>query len=300
MKKGKDMSPKKKKAVKLATKALKLRKKGISLKDAWAVAKGEKTLESVMKKVKMSPKKKQAKMSPKKKQAIKIATKVMKLRHSGKGMSLKEAWDKVKAANTAFGVETMPLQMPLPIVCPDGFEFNPMYIAKKDQKQCIKECRPGFVRDSVTNDCKREYKPCNDGLVRDPVTNRCKRQTPVVREYKPCKDGLVRDPVTNRCKRQTPVVREYKPCKDGLIRNPETNRCIKPADLFSGMKILKPGYEINPETGRQRKILLRGQYRDEKTGRIKQIQRMDGLIEPLLTTSLYGRNKFGACMECAM
>lgn len=108
-------------------------------------------------------------------------------------------------------------------VCPKGYEMNPKWNGRRIDHQCIKEC--GFLQS------------------RDPVTNRCKGPL-----------GGVKEPSPKAAAKGSPLPR-----------------------------IPRPGYEINPLTGRERKMCLPGQYRDPDTGRCKKIRPQ---LQPLMASSM--------------
>jgi len=173
------------------------------------------------------------------------AKKAMKLHHR-EGITLKQAWKRVKGGKTTKSKKSKKSGMSPKkkkavsnakkamrlhhregitlkqawkkinkfgdTVCPQGYEMNPKWNGRRIDHQCIKEC--GFLQ------------------TRDPVTNRCK------------------GPLGGR----------------------------GPASPLSAARppVLKPGYEINPATGRPRKMCLPGQYRDPVTGRCRNIRMSDG------------------------
>ncbi len=175
------------------------------------------------------------------------AKKAMKLHHR-EGITLKQAWRRVKGGKTTKSKKSKKSGMSPKkkkavsnakkamrlhhregitlkqawkkinkfgdTVCPKGYEMNPKWNGRRIDHQCIKEC--GFLQ------------------TRDPVTNRCK------------------GPLGGRG--------PASPLRAARPRAPP---------------VIKPGYEINPATGRLRKMCLPGQYRDPVTGRCRNIRMSD-------------------------
>ena len=258
-------SPQKKRAAANAKKAMKLRwKEGITLAQAWKKVKsGKKTSPkrkravspkrkragspkrkravSSKRKSAVSPKRKSA-VSPKRKRAIASSKKAMNIMWK-EGISLKKAWSKV----SRFG----------DTVCPRDYEPNPLWNNTDSRQQCIKMCRPG--------------------LVRNPITNRCikMRSDSPPREVLP---GYEINPETGRTRRipNVPAPREVLP---GYEINPRTGRMRRIRGGSSYTELL-PGYEINPATGRTRRECPPGKYRDPVSLRCKNISSFS--IEPLI------------------
>ena len=234
-------SPQKKRAAANAKKAMKLRwKEGITLAQAWKKVKsGKKT--SPKRKRAVSPKRKRA-VSPKRKRAISNSKKAMNIMWK-EGISLKKAWSKV----SRFG----------DTVCPRDYEPNLLWNNTDSRQQCIKMCRPG--------------------LVRNPITNRCikMRSDSPPREVLP---GYEINPETGRTRRipNVPAPRAVLP---GYEINPATGRMRRIQGGSSSREVL-PGYEINPATGRTRRECPPGQYRDPVSLRCKNISSFS--IEPLI------------------
>ena len=129
-------------------------------------------------------------------------------------------------------------------VCPPGYEPNVMWTGGSGQRQCIKMCPDGFYR--------------------DPVSNRCKK-IPTARAAMVVPPGMEINPETGRLR---------KMCVPPQVRNPVTKRCKNPVS-----DVVPPGMERNPETGRLRKICDVGYYRDPVTGRCRKIRTV---LQPLI------------------
>lgn len=127
---------------------------------------------------------------------------------------------------------------------------------------------------------------------------------------KACDFYEMRDPVTNRCKKTT-MAKLPKTVPEGMEINPLTGRLRKicgPANIRNSKGrciepkaplLVLPGMEINPKTGRLRKMCLPGEYRDPVTNRCKTIK---PLLQPLeMPTLSFGKRKcgFGTCKACA-
>lgn len=222
------------------------------------------------------------------------AKKAMKLHHK-EGITLKEAWKRVKKGrkSTKKGRAASPKKKRCAAcgptlkqllrkmnkfgdtVCSQGYEPNPGWERRPGQQQCIKECGVFEVRDQISRRCVNAIKYGQ-------------------------KSGMISLPSG---KELGPTGRLRNVCLPPNMRDPRNNRCVKPTAPI----ILKPGYEINPDTMRPRKMCLPGQYRDLISGRCRTIR---PVLQPLIAPIVVGsrvmgvdpfpmkRSSFGTCTTC--
>ena len=156
-----------------------------------------------------------------------------------------------------------------------------------------KPCKPGQVRNPLTNRCKKEtrdppdqisemlaamtQKPCKPGQERNPLTNRCKKTRKLrqytdqdeetkLREYTERLEALARD------QEEETKLREYTERLEALARDQE-EELDQEAEMVAAMtqtqKPCKPGQVRNPLTKRCKKACRPDQFLDPVTNRCK-------------------------------